>query len=456
MPKAFEKFQDVIQSQLANRSIAYSDFGFTIDTDAIVLYSDGTFESLTFMVTLDKDRGYLENLILNKEDDGTYSVYYSVYNLSEQDKVKVANNLNVDINGKYFLCPLPGFKTSSLMAKGGDGIIRHDGKCFVEKLVRVNSYSNIPGQLEFSRFEWKEVEVPCPGPEQDIDYGYTYYNGGNGGGGTPTNIYFNTPTGHEGVPPPAISINGPIAGGGHPRPVITRPFIDVRIKAECDKILNIMANESLNFKAKVVELATHVNESFEAGFTVDDINNVVTLPSGQSLSPNLNPINKYIAFSHTHNAATDGTYSVFSFADLRTLSAIVYNNKIDSGKFLATLSTSKGTHYLLTINDISKFEKFFYYFNNSGTNPSTIQQYLNSYNKASPIEKKYYRDPTTPRISQTNTDNEAVLKEFLEFLNEADMGVTLYETDATFNNFMRVSKPSGSNKISRDLCGKLK
>jgi hypothetical protein len=36
------------------------------------------------------------------------------------------------------------------------------------------------------------------------------------------------------------------------------------------------------------------------------------------------------------------------------------------------------------------------------------------------------------------------------------MGVTLYETDATFNNFMRVSIPSGSNKISRDLCGKLK
>ena len=460
MPKAFEKFQDVIQSHLASRSIAYSDFGFTIDTDAIVLYSDGAFESLTFMVTLDKDRGYLENLILNKEDDGTYSVYYSVYNLSEQDKEKVANNLNVDINGKYFLCPLPGFKASSLMAKGGDGIIRHDGKCFVEKLVRVNSYRNIPGQLEFSRFEGKVVEVPCPGPEQDIDYGYTYYNGGNGGGGTPTNIYFNTPTGHEGVPPPAISINGPIAGGGHPRPVITRPFIDVRSDDECKKIKNVMAMGT--FRQQLQTLAVSVNDPVNEhgiGLYANDSTTVAFTPAPE-IDITGNAFLKYNAVAHVHNnppyvdvTQVGGTYSIFSYDDIVALLMLVKRNRIYPDTFISTLSTKKGTHYVLTISSINRFKEFYYHKLNvlANLSPQDAAKYGRTLQRERDMREKYY-DINDGKIKRQNSDNEYVLEQFLNFMYEADMGLTLYETDATFTYFNKVSKSGINNPVKRTPC----
>jgi hypothetical protein len=62
------------------------------------------------------------------------------------------------------------------------------------------------------------------------------------------------------------------------------------------------------------------------------------------------------------------------------------------------------------------------------------------------INKKYYQGDgiNDPLIQKTDTDNTRVLGYFLDFINEADIGITLFETNASFNSFIKLDKqPNG-------------
>lgn len=68
----------------------------------------------------------------------------------------------------------------------------------------------------------------------------------------------------------------------------------------------------------------------------------------------------------------------------------MHNNKIETGNFVATLSTSKGTHYTLTISAPAKFKKFFYYWNNNATS-ANMNEFMDSFNKAERLHDIYYK-----------------------------------------------------------------
>jgi|GEM_PF-6202390 len=169
---------------------------------------------------------------------------------------------------------------------------------------------------------------------------------------------------------------------------------------------------------------------------------MVDLPSGQ----------KYKSLAHTHPNSSGGTYSIFSFGDVRKLSALLHSGQLEAGKFVAFLTTYKGTNYALAITDKSKFEDFFYYFNNTGdASQGNLTEWLASHNKAKAIESKYFLHKTNALITETDNNNNNVLEKFLDFMKEANLGVTLFETNANFSEFTKVEKDA-MGTIKRTIC----
>lgn len=447
-PKAYEALRPFLK---ANKDVYYRSYLMTVVTDSILIYTDGVRESLTFQVIPDEERGLLENLVLNLQGNGTYSAYHTAYDLTEEELDKVQLNQSIGL-ARMSINYLHDFDNSRLHLKsnggGGNIYVGDDGNCYKQVVNTLQSWSNIPGQLEASEVELAEVRVPCPEEPDDQS---------SGGGAPPVVIYYTVP--YFNNQPYVPRVYPP--GGAGPRDITTKPTITIRgPRRECKKIADRIESAigNLEYRDKIVDLAQNVTDTQnEHGMSVDTEGNFVTLTPGPSLQPNLNPTHKLVSFDHIHNDHPDGTYSVFSFADLRTLSVLLDNDKIEVSEFVATLSTSKGTHYALTISDASKFKKFFYYWNNisSGSNIWTVEEWKESEKKATILEKIYYTNKI-PRIKQTDTNNEAVLKEFLDFLRKADMGVTLFEADASFENFIEVTKPEGSNEIVKKPCTNLR
>ena len=229
---------------------------------------------------------------------------------------------------------------------------------------------------------------------------------------------------------------------------------------ECEKLKTIM-NKPIGtngvIRQMIVSLNSFTSLDYEVAITIDVDNglHVEDDPSSESgVAYNSNPPKAYTVVSHTHDAyGTDGngTYSVFSFDDLKYLAETIYNNKID-GTFVATLATHKGTFYAMTINDPSKLLNLFYYkIVDYPTTADEVAKYTTSKEVLYSLDKEYFNKLNPNRkIKVTETNNELTLKHFLKFLELGDAGVTLFETDAQFNNFQPLSLDAMGN-VERNL-----
>lgn len=54
-------------------------------------------------------------------------------------------------------------------------------------------------------------------------------------------------------------------------------------------------------------------------------------------------------------------------------------------------------------------------------------------------------------ITETDTDNTNVLDKFLDFMKEADLGITLFETNTNFDSFTKVEKDQ-TGTVKRTNC----
>lgn len=218
---------------------------------------------------------------------------------------------------------------------------------------------------------------------------------------------------------------------------------------EKDKITDFMTNNSVNFQQVLQTMNGFANTNAEISITLDTENQMVAQDGvqgsgGTNIDPN--PTNNYVTIAHTHDAFgldPDGdgigtsTYSVFSFEDLKLMAEILYNNKLNSGTFVAFLITAKGTRYALTINDPTKFLDLFYMHNVPiPSTPDEAGKWTNSKEKLKPLYKEYYDQKNENRkIKESDTDNENVLKQFLTFLNDSDTGISLFEANQDFDSF---------------------
>ncbi|NDI97514.1 hypothetical protein GWA97_00300 [Flavobacterium sp. LaA7.5] len=443
MPKAMSALEHLKQQRL-KKSVYSERYDFTVDTtDVTLIEMDNNYHSLTF--TISRDSTYapaIENLVLNWEPYEDYRAFLTTYTLSDEEIDKIANGEYVDLENKETIKLLPLFDTAAIKPKSDTGddegqIIKIDGTYYQETLDRATDYSNFPELRETSVWVIKSFPV-------------TYTDNGYSGFEEPK--VFDTPYPIPTGPIADLQGTAPGGGGGSTKPtphhpVLTKPQI-IANRAQCNKIKDALNGNT--YITNLEGLASLVNDPDEYGSGLDSSGNVTYFIAGDVVKIVPPPAGTtYTIVSHTHDA---GKLSVFSFDDLEGFAKLLNNNQIDTDTFVATLSTQKGTHYVLTISTPIKFKDFFYHkFHDFMTLPQTDENtYRNKYKKVDDLKRKYYSGETR-LISENNSNNTAVLQQFLAFLKEADMGVNLFETDATFQNFEEVTlKADGS--IKRSAC----
>jgi hypothetical protein len=247
--------------------------------------------------------------------------------------------------------------------------------------------------------------------------------------------------------------------------IITEP-IDRSLEKECKKItdlLNVVENQT--FKNKLIELSSPANLDLNYEKAVSLFENQTALDEREGTADSAfvsilaNPVNKYKAIVHTHPSIGAGTSSVFSPADLIEFARLIENNKISTG-FVAFLTTKKGTKYALTIDNPTKFLNFFYsqLFDNVAdaisSDPLNAMQISNRFYASRdafiPLYNQYFNPEFASRkIKETNINNEGVLQEFLNFMDAADAGFTLFEAlgappnGAPFETFRKLTLENG-------------
>lgn len=228
----------------------------------------------------------------------------------------------------------------------------------------------------------------------------------------------------------------------------------------CDKISNLL-NETKNpgVKNKLIQLIGKTIDSTEVGanqIVQDTTSTINDITPGSDGYLDIDPptSGKFSFIAHTHNAPANSTYSVFSWWDLSDgLYSWIKNNQI-TNNFVYFVFTADGTYYAITVQDASKFKKFFTSVKDLSTNPSIEQ--IQTLQKKESAYGKYYKPNTDsegddPLIKEDNTDDAQDLKYFLEILKNNDLGIEVFETDNTLSSFDKVSFDENGN-IKEENC----
>jgi len=440
----------VSDTNLSDRSSL--DSNILILTDEIILVQEEFVDFYTFKVFTDTQGDEFYNLVvqLNKQGEIIKSEF-----LEYQPSLEYLADTSLPFRGYVKLIENDFLSLDNLLSRE----FRRCVKDVTKENVCTGGWESVPNPPGIECQGWEEVLVihweACPaiidagdsgGAGFPIDDGEDNGGGGNDGGGTST-----VPT-----KPCDVGTSTLEADNGD-------CLEELGKRKECKKIIDfINAPENQAFKNKLTELSQQPNLNLNKEKSVSSFENEVVLDEriGTENSPSVaiqsNPTNKYKAFVHTHPNIGDGTYSVFSLDDLIEIARIINNEKVTNG-FVAFLTTKKGTQYALTINDPTKFVDFFYYelFDNLVDVPDDSWiRYLVSKNKFLNLNHKYFNPNTDPKIKETDTDNENVLKEFLNFMDEADTGFTLFDASSTtfgeppFTSFRRIRLKNGA--VERD------
>jgi hypothetical protein len=447
-PIVYGKIQQTNKKNVLSRETQYSsDYDFHFNLDRVQIIEKDTYTQYTIVVENESDDDSLLNYVLIIYNDGEEYQYLVNY-----PRVETSNGLEIDHSN----ATLQSLDGTSLLARGAGPIDCPDG---TPELVGVTQ-------------EYGCTAIGCTGSNnhdagEDCECGTVYdcEPPSNDCGWSSVNVWSCTGGGGSG-----IGDNGGATGGGTSNgegnnnnngiTTVALVEIDRTARRECRKINNFLDDpDHADFKQNLIDLASPSNYAqnldieFEKATTShEDSSELVNTEGNDGLASAditytlTHPTNTE-AFVHTHPNDAIGTYSVFSFEDLIGISNILAHDKLDTGTFVAYLITKKDndlTYYALTINDKTKFKDFFSTYNDSDYNYLTATQEekdnrTESRRKTNVLRKKYYDDTTNPLISDNNPSRELMLFQFLKFMEEADMGTTIFKTDENFNNFTKVS-----------------
>lgn len=221
-------------------------------------------------------------------------------------------------------------------------------------------------------------------------------------------------------------------------------------KPECSKIFNQLNNYP-DLKSELIALDGMTTETQEKGkYRANNTIEVQELGTGDDgmVEFESESIGKYYMIAHTHNSPADSTYSVFSWHDFYAIKDLLILNKIKTSKFVFYLMTADETRYAMTINNKNKFLKFFA--TKLGDNFD-----MNINKKRVDERDKYYApyDPEAdPLIIEESNDNLQDLKYFLSFLQDNDLGLTLFEVDQNFNTFEKLTYNKQTDNVDHTGC----
>ena len=171
----------------------------------------------------------------------------------------------------------------------------------------------------------------------------------------------------------------------------------------------------------------------------------------------LNPSSKYTAVSHVHpqNDNIKPTYSVPSLGDLVWIGESLDDNGIRTGKFVAFLTTADGTYFALTLKNSEKLRSYFNYRNayRDDITPEQRMQYFSEFTQEkSDLMLKYYNHETNALIKTENQTNIQSLTYFMEFLDQANLGVEVFKTNENFDNFQQVKLNDSGSVVYEEPC----
>lgn len=273
------------------------------------------------------------------------------------------------------------------------------------------------------------------------------YGGGNGG-----TIATEPGVGHSGGG--SGNSGGTGNGGGTNPPVTTAPVYIT--PADCITISD-QFTKFPSLKQELVNLAGTTSQNHENGIFIDKsateqtANPFQTIPQGTGgvIKTNTNPSQPYVMLAHTHDAyGSDGTgtYSIFSSGDMAVISNLIQKNKIDLDNFVFYVITADGTRYAITVNCAECLKPFCYPCESSGVGtPVDTKKII----KKGELFNKFY-NKLDGIHSQSNPQDD--IKTFLKFVQAANLGVNLFEVDATFSNFQKLELDSKTSDIIRKPC----
>lgn len=168
----------------------------------------------------------------------------------------------------------------------------------------------------------------------------------------------------------------------------------------------------------------------------------------------------YVVYAHNHDSYGDngqGTFSVFSLADLIAIADILDKGNLNLGTFIAFLATNDNTQYALRITNAKKFQDLFFAWVGAGqnrnfSNPSDFIKFRNSINIVNNLNTKYFDPTNSNALIKTNSNNNVQdLISFLKLIKEGNMGLTMYELNPEFTSIKEV-KLNNNNTINRIPC----
>lgn len=245
-------------------------------------------------------------------------------------------------------------------------------------------------------------------------------------------------------------------------------FEEEKRRKECDKIQDLLDeySDSNEYMAFVRDFKNHHNEDFETFLALDKDGQAFggTGNTGDSTYEIPLPENKYISFSHNHPLGIPSS-SIFSSEDLKGLGRAEQLDLLKINEFIKFLASGKNTYYAITINNVNKFREFFYR-REMITEFQDVQTQLgilSAEQNRETLFRKYFtnEDENGNYIEGSGlidefgdeTKNDENLRYFLQFLVEADMGVSLFESDENFETFTPLSlDENGWNILRHEPC----
>lgn len=412
---------------------------FTVETDEVLLLEYANLHSLTFPIHRNEPNGLLENLVLSYQNDGTYKAKILQYNLTEQEKVDLANNNLKTISNPIVTLPI-NFDTN-LVVNACEVVTE---TVYFYCSSGEHSYSTgtaqlcefwVPGSNGFPPRMATKTTIKCideggsgtGGDTTDPNYDPS---GGGGGDGTNNNYPVDYPTPETDPSEYEEGISTPV-----------KPKLDAPQKTPCEH-LQTMLNNQITYN-RLYNLRNNTNLNYETGFCVkkdSQFGRLDPLPADAS-TQNPNEIkmetgDNYVGAFHTHPlASSTQTTPMFSDGDINWLFWVAFDNKIprnqkDYSEFFLTLTVPQGT-FAIKIKDWQKFSDF---------RMSSIWTNSNNFRKGKIMKLRNKFEAIRP-----NGDFNRMKNALLEILQ--DSGVGLYQANEDLSSWKELELAPGATYL---------
>ena len=250
-----------------------------------------------------------------------------------------------------------------------------------------------------------------------------------------------------------VMMTNPDYNSGHT--VVTSPIEDTLpeenqgLKKECDKIKKLFEDfPNLASELQALKGQTTLNEE-RGKFVIKGATVLQNADIGTNGSVAISTIlgNPYLFLAHTHNSPATSTYSVFSWDDLEGIYLLLKAGKIETSQFTSFLYTADGTGYAITISDLNKFRRFF------ATVDDTEYFNMETAKKRDKVWRKHYFNKENPVFKTDTNENLKDQKAFLDLINDNNMGITLFEADASLPKaFKKLTHNKSTGNVDKENC----